>query len=87
MAHFIGCEHRTDCFLEPIMLYRVLPTLALLALILAQTIAANHDILRDTLEGTATGLLLAVCVFAFSAKPLPTRDPKPSSVVGQYPVT
>jgi hypothetical protein len=87
MAHLIGCEHSSDCFIQPIWLYRLLPTLALLALILAQTVAANHDILRDTLLGTATGLLLGVCVSAFSAKAIRSHEPKPSSVVHRYPVT
>jgi hypothetical protein len=87
MAHLIGCEHSSDCFIEPIWLYRLLPTVALLALILAQTVAANHDVLRDALLGTATGLLLGVCVSAFSAKALPSRESKPSSDVHRYPVT
>jgi hypothetical protein len=86
MAHLIGCEHSSDCFIEPIWLYRLLPTLALIALILAQTVAANHDVLRDALLGTATGLLLGVCVTAFTAKALPSREPKESSAVHHYPV-
>jgi hypothetical protein len=86
MAHLIGCEHPSDCFIEPIWLYRLLPTLALLALILAQTVAASHDVLRDALLGTATGLLIGVCVTAFTAKAIPTHEPKPSSAVHQYPV-
>ena len=86
MAHLIGCEHPSDCCIEPLWLYRLLPTLALLALILAQTVAANHDVLRDALIGTAIGLLIGVCVSAFSAKAIPSREPKHSSVVHQYPV-
>ena len=58
----------------------------LLALILAQTVAANHDVLRDALIGTAIGLLIGVCVSAFSAKAIPSREPKHSSAVHQYPV-
>jgi hypothetical protein len=86
MAHLIGCEHPSDCFIEPIWLYRLLPTLALVALLLAQTVAANHDVLRSVLLGTATGLLIGVCVTAFSAKAIRSRAPKPSSAVHQYPV-
>jgi hypothetical protein len=87
MAHLIGSENPADCCIEPLWLYRILPTIALVALILAQTLAANHDVLRDALVGTATGLLLAVCVSAFTAKALPSRASKPSTTVHQYPVT
>jgi hypothetical protein len=87
MAHLIGCEHSSDCIIEPIWLYRILPLLALVALVLAETVAVNHDFLRNIFLGAASGLLVGACVAAFGAKAIPSREPKPSSVVRRYPVT
>jgi hypothetical protein len=87
MAHLIGSENPSDALVQPIWLYRVLPTLALLALILAQTLAAHSTLWRDGLTGFATGLLIVLCVTGFSAKSITFHETKQTSGVERYPLT
>ena len=69
MAHLIGPETPSDSLIQPVWTYRVLPTLALIALVLAQTVAAHRVLWHDALLGFAMGLLIALCVAGFTAKP------------------
>lgn len=87
MAHLIGCESPSDALVQPVWLYRVLPTLALLALILAQTVAAHSDFWRDGLIGFATGMLVVLCVTGFSAKSITFHETEQPSDVERYPLT
>ena len=86
MAHLIGSDNPSDALVKPVWLYRVMPTLALTALILAQTVIANNTLWRAAFIGFATGLLLVLCVAGFAAKPTPSHDSNPSSDVHRYPV-
>jgi hypothetical protein len=69
MAHFIGSETPSDALIQPVWTYRVLPSLALIALLLAQTLAARTPLWHDFFLGLATGLLIVLCVLGFTAKP------------------
>ncbi|MGA7156318.1 MAG: hypothetical protein WBY53_05705 [Acidobacteriaceae bacterium] len=69
MAHLIGTDTPSDALIQPVWTYRVLPALALIALILAQTLVAHNNLWRDFLVGFATGLVLILCVLGFTAKP------------------
>jgi uncharacterized BrkB/YihY/UPF0761 family membrane protein len=87
MAHLIGSENPSDTLVQPIWLYRVLPSLAVVALILAQTVAAKNPAWHDTLVGFATGLLIILCVVGFSAKAIILKDTEQPSDVHRYPLT
>jgi hypothetical protein len=64
-----------------------MPALALLALILAQTVAAKNIAWRDALVGFATGLLIGLCVAGFGAKAIIFKDTEQPSDVHRYPLT
>jgi hypothetical protein len=87
MAHLIGSENPSDAIVHPIWLYRVMPTLALLALILAQTVAAKSAAWHDMLVGFATGLLIGLVVVGFNAKSITFKDTEQPSDVERYPLT
>jgi hypothetical protein len=87
MAHLIGSENPTDALVQPIWLYRVMPTLALIALVLAQTLAAKNAMWHDLLVGFGTGLLVVLCVVGFSAKAVIVKDTEQPSDVHRYPLT
>jgi hypothetical protein len=87
MAHLIGSETPSDAIVHPIWLYRLMPALALIALILAQTIAAKSAVWHDMLIGFATGILIVLCVASFGAKAILFKDKEQSSDVHRYPLT
>ena len=87
MAHLIGSETPSDAIIQPIWLYRVMPALALLALLLAQTIAAKNIAWQHVLVGFATGLLVALCAASFGAKAILFKNTEQPSDVHRYPLT
>lgn len=69
MAHVIGCDNPKDAMVHPIWTYRVLPILALLAILLARAVGTRSVLWSDALLGFASGLLIALCTAAFKARP------------------
>jgi hypothetical protein len=87
MAHLIGSDNPSETFVHPIWLFRVVPSLCLAALILAQTVAAHRPQWHDLLVGFATGLLVTLCVVGFSAKAIVMKDSPQTSDVQDLRIT
>lgn len=68
-------------------LYRILPALALIALILDQVIAPAHHELRHALVGFATGLLFVLCFVGLNVKSITLKGNQRSSDSSSYPLS
>lgn len=87
MVNLFGSDNRSDTSKRPVRLYRLLPTLALIALVLDQTIATTHHELRHGLVGFATGLLFVLSFVGLNIKSITLKGNEQPSDVHGYPLS
>jgi hypothetical protein len=85
MVQYSGSDNRSGTPSSSTRLFRLLPLLSLIALILDQTISPKDHELRHGLVGFATGLLFVLSFVALNIKSVTLKKKRPLPPLPQLP--
>ncbi len=87
MVQYSGSDNRSGTPGSSTRLFRLLPFLSLIALIIDQIISPQHHELRHGLVGFATGLLFVLSFVALNIKSVTLKKNDPSPHSRNYPLS